>query len=208
MLFTFSKGGWLLGIPAGFCFVFWRWQKQAGRRTWPWLVSFAVLGLMALLLAQQIPQLSERLSLRGATGVLRLNLWHSSLNMFADHPWFGVGLDNFLYNYRGRYIFNAAWEDPDLNHPHNIMLDFATRLGIFGLVSGGWLFWEAARRLKKVLYFATPAWQPLPIALGGIFAAILAHGLVDHSFFLVDLAFVFYLVLGTAVSLSENEPDK
>jgi hypothetical protein len=34
-------------------------------------------------------------------------------------------------------------------------------------------------------------------------ADIIAHGLVDHSFFLVDLAFVFYLGLGTAVWLTE-----
>ena len=39
-----------------------------------------------------------------------------------------VGLDNFLYAYRGRYILDAAWQEPNLNHPHNIVLDFATRL--------------------------------------------------------------------------------
>jgi hypothetical protein len=30
---------------------------------------------------------------------------------------------------------------------------------------------------------------------------MVAHGLVDHSFFLVDLAFVFYLILGVGVWL-------
>jgi hypothetical protein len=43
--------------------------------------------------------------------------------------------------------------------------------------------------------------------LAGALAAVLAHGLVDHSFFLVDLAFVFYLILGVSVALfSRIEP--
>jgi hypothetical protein len=33
---------------------------------------------------------------------------------------------------------------------------------------------------------------------------MLAHGLVDHSFFLVDLSFVFYLFLGVAVWLGQD----
>jgi hypothetical protein len=39
-------------------------------------------------------------------------------------------------------------------------------------------------------------------------ADIIGHGLVDHSFFLVDLAFVFYLGLATAVGLSEQGAHK
>jgi hypothetical protein len=44
------------------------------------------------------------------------------------------------------------------------------------------------------------------VGFGGALVDMLAHGLVDHSFFLVDLAFAFYLMLGTAVSWqSESE---
>jgi O-antigen ligase len=137
--------------------------------------------------------------LRGTTGVFRLNLWRASLNMIADHPWLGVGLDNFLYAYRGRYILDAAWQEPNLNHPHNIILDFATRLGLLGLITGGWmitwlgrLLWQARKRLA-------PIWQPVAIGFTAALVDMLVHGLVDHSFFLVDLAFAFYLMLGTAV---------
>ncbi len=204
-LLTFSKGGLFLGAPAALLFIFWQWQKQAGRRTWPWLISFGVLGVIGLLIAQQIPQLAGRLDLTGTTGVFRLNLWGASLQMVAEHPWLGVGLDNFLYAYRGRYIFDAAWQEPNLNHPHNILLDFATRLGLLGLLAGGWLFWEYARRLKKLLNETQPVHLPLVIGLSGMVVDIVAHGLVDHSFFLVDLAFVFYLGLATAVWLTTKQ---
>jgi O-antigen ligase len=124
--------------------------------------------------------------------------------MFVDHPWFGVGLDNFLYAYRGRYIFDAAWQEPNLNHPHNILLDFATRLGLLGVLAGGWLFWEYGHRWQRLWGRATAAQLPLVVGIGGMLADIIGHGLVDHSFFLVDLAFVFYLGLGTAVWLTES----
>jgi O-antigen ligase len=121
--------------------------------------------------------------------------------MFADHPLLGVGLDNFLYEYRGRYILDAAWPEPNLNHPHNIVLDFATRLGLLGLLAGGWMVWEAARALYRAGRQAGAEWLPVAAGLGGSLAAMLTHGLVDHSFFLVDLAFTFFLILGVAVWL-------
>ncbi len=204
VLLTFSKGGLALGLPAGLLFVFWQWQRENGRKTWPWLIGFGAMGAAAFLIAQQIPQLAGRLALRGATSDFRLNLWRASLNMFADHPWFGVGLDNFLYAYRGRYILDAAWQEPNLNHPHNIILDFATRLGILGLAAGGWMIWRLGRLLQKARAQVTAEWRPVVVGLGGALAAMLAHGLVDHSFFLADLAFTFYLMLGTAVWLTER----
>lgn len=217
MALTFSKGGLFLGLPAGLLVVFWLWQRQNGRRTWPWVILAATLGVVAITIISLIPALAGRLGLFGETGVFRLNLWRASWNMFLEHPLFGVGLDNFLYEYRGRYIFDAAWQEPNLNHPHNILLDFATRLGLFGLLAGGWIIWEAYRMVRAAVRGLTAQsdttaaalainneWLPVAVGLAGALAAMLAHGLVDHSFFLVDLAFVFYLILGTAVWLTNT----
>jgi O-antigen ligase len=202
VLLSFSKGALILGLPAAFLFIFWRWQQANGRRTWPWVILFGVLGAAVFALALQIPQIAGRIDPRSQTGLFRLHLWQASLNMIKEHLWFGVGLDNFLYAYRGRYILDAAWQEPNLNHPHNIFLDFGTRLGVLGLVTGVWLFWEAGRRLWRRAVQVTAVWQPVLVGFGGSLVAILFHGLVDHSFFLVDLAYAFMLILGTAVWLT------
>jgi O-antigen ligase len=162
------------------------------------------LGVAAFTIALQIPQIAGRIDPRSQTGLFRLQLWQAGLNMVKEHPWFGVGLDNFLYAYRGRYILDAAWQEPNLNHPHNIFLDFATRLGVFGLLAGFWLFWEAGKRLWRRAERVTAVWQPVLVGFGGSLVAILFHGLVDHSFFLVDLAYAFMLILGTAVWLERR----
>lgn len=203
-LLTFSKGAIFLGLPAAFLFIFWQWQKGNGRRTWPWIILFGGLGVVGLVIVQQIPTLAGRLGLFGETGVFRLNLWRASLNMIRENPLFGVGLDNFLYAYRGRFIFDAAWRDPNLSHPHNLILDFGTRLGILGLLAGSWLLamlplnlWQSRQRVAQV-------WLPVWVGMGAAFVDMIIHGLVDHSFFLVDLSFAFYLMLATAVWLKNS----
>ncbi|MFQ5397966.1 MAG: O-antigen ligase family protein [Anaerolineae bacterium] len=206
ILLSFSKGALFLGVPAALLFVFWQWQQAHGRRTWPWIIGGAVVGGAALALALRVPQLTGRLDVRGTTGVFRVHLWRASVNMFRDHPWFGVGLDNFLYAYRGRYILQAAWQEPNLNHPHNILLDFATRLGALGLITGGWMFAQLAALLRRLRASAAAEWTPLVVGLGGALVDVVMHGLVDHSFFLVDLSFAFYLMLGTAVWLANQAP--
>ncbi len=200
MLLTFSKGGLILGVPAAALVVGWLWLRRLGRSPWPFAIGLALLGVAGIVVAQQIPAIAARLDLTGTTGVFRLNLWRSSLEMIRQHPWLGIGLDNFLYAYRGRYIFDAAWQEPNLNHPHNLLLDFGTRLGLLGLLAGGWLLWQWVRTLRRALSSAeiAPAWLPISVGLCGALAAGLAHGLVDHSFFLVDLAFGTMLMLASA----------
>lgn len=204
-LLTFSKGAFFLGLPASLLVVIILWRRSSGGRVWPWLSGAVLAGSIALVIAFQVPQLAGRLNLRGETGIFRINLWRSSINMFLDYPIFGVGLDNFLYQYRGRYIFDAAWQEPNLSHPHNIFLDFATRLGILGLIAGVFLFWTFFQLTRKLPSQVPSTWRPVAIGLMGSFVYVIAHGLVDQSFFLIDLAYAFYLFLGISVWLRNNQ---
>lgn len=208
LLLTFSKGALFLGIPASLLFILWVWRRRTSRRTWTWVLGFALLGVTIFAVASRISVLTDRLNLFGVTGVFRIQLWQSAVNMFIDHPWFGVGLDNFLYAYRGRYILEAAWQEPNLSHPHNIILDFATRLGILGLLAGGWMIWQTIQELIRALLVADPEWLPVAVGMGGALVAMLAHGIVDHSLFLVDLSFLFFLITGVLVWLNREEQTK
>lgn len=207
-LLTFSKGGLFLGMPAALLVIFVLWQRRRHRRAWPWVLAAALLAGIALLITLQMPALAARLNPQGETGFLRLNLWRASLNMARDHLWTGVGLDNFLYQYRGRYIFDAAWREPNLNHPHNILLDFATRLGLPGVIAGTALFYACWRALHRRLHGGVSRpWQPVLVGFGAALAYTLAHGVVDHSFFLVDLAGAFYFMLALAGQLPPATPE-
>ena len=166
------------------------------------------LGVLALLGVALLPVVStERfrslLDLTSGTSFIRTQIWQSAIAMIREHLWFGVGLDNFLYQYRTRYILPTAFAEVGLSHPHNLLLDVWTRLGLLGV---GWLsallvvFWRIAIRL----YRAQPDGDTRALTLGlmASMLAALAHGLIDNSFFLVDLAFVLMLTLAAMSSES------
>ncbi len=196
ILLTFSKGALFLGGPAALVTILLLWQ---GRRAWGWMAGLGATGLAGWALLSRLPHIGARLGLTGGTSVFRLQLWQSALAMIREHPWLGVGLDNFLYAYRGRYLRPEAWMESHLSHPHNLVLDYAARLGLLGLASGVWLqlvFWKIALPLRKLK-------DPLHRALAiGLMASMAAHGLVDASFFVVDLAYVFWVTLALTQGLT------
>ncbi len=133
---TFSKGALLLGLPAGLIVVLAGGAWRSGRR-WPiWaLVGLVVAGAVGLLLLFRTPRFADLFNFESGTSFLRLKLWRGALNMAMDHPLLGVGPDNFLYAYRSRYVLPSGWQELNLSHPHNILLDMWTRLGLLGVAA-------------------------------------------------------------------------
>jgi O-antigen ligase len=210
-LLTFSKGAWLLGLPVGLGLVLlggaWRTGKrrrspQGGRRSprgdWPiaLLGGLAALGLVALALTARTPRMAGLFNLRSGTSFLRVQLWRSAWRMALDHPLLGVGPDNFLYAYRTRYVLPGAWEELNLNHPHNVVLDAWTRMGLAGLAVLAWLVIAAGRQGWRLFRLGSADIWPVALGLLGGLAAALAHGLIDNSFFLVDLMALLMLAVG------------
>jgi O-antigen ligase len=187
---TFSVGAWggaLVGVVA--------WGVQQGwirtlrRRPslFLGLVMAIVVGGGVLLSVERI---SSHLAITGdTTAGRRVSLWQSSLAMLRDHAIRGVGLDGFLDLYRTQYIRPEAWREPDLSHPHNLVLEWWLFLGLPGLAALGWF----------LVFFMMQVRHPHDsIAYGVIasLAAATAHGLVDRFYFgAPDLAIIFMCLL-------------
>ena len=210
LLLTFSKGALFLGLPAMLLAL-----AIAGRRLlaapgsrlparWGWgLAAVAVamvLGLVPFLGTERFRSLLD-FRPEGTAGI-RLSLWRSSVQMALDHLWLGVGPDNFLYSYRSGYILPAAWRDPSLNHPHNVVLDWWTRLGLPGLaLAAAWL----AMGVRSLWRAATA--DALAVGAFGAVAAALGHGLIDASYALPDLLIVWVFLLHLFAPQSAKEWD-
>lgn len=198
IVLSFSKGAILFGLPASLLAL---GLLAGGRWLWATLGLLGVTGLVAIP-TLRTPRFTSLFDLESGTSFFRLNLWRSTIDMIRDHPLLGVGLDNFLYAYRGRYIRPAAWQEPNLSHPHNVILDYWSRLGALGLAAGIWLqaaFWRLALPLRRL---SRPDERALALGLMASMVDFLAHGLVDNSYFLVDLAFAFFFTLGSIVHLA------
>jgi len=186
LVFSFSRGALILGLPAAVLVMGWR----AGGRARRLAVMLLLVGMVALIPLLRLPRFAALLDLERGTTFFRLKLWRSTWQMIRDHPVLGVGPGNFLDAYRTRYVLPTAWEEFNLEHAHNIVLDHWARLGLLGLIAGAGIqiaFWRSALQRDRR--------GPLLVGLTGGMAALLAHGLVDNPVFFPDLAFVLFLTL-------------
>ena len=190
---TYSRGAWLIGLPAGLLVI----GLFSGRRARLAIAALLVVGAIALVPFSQTDRFKSLFQEGTGTGFFRVSVWESGIAMIRDHPVFGVGLDNFLYEYP-QYIQPDAWREPNLAHPHNIVLDFWVRLGVLGVVALGWLLIEFYRTGLRKLARANRA---LVLGLMASLTAALAHGMIDAAYFYVDLAFVFMLTFGVMMQL-------
>mgnify|MGYP000861907526 CR=1 FL=1 len=181
---TYSRGAWLLGIPAGLLCL----ALLQGKRPRRYALAVPLLLLLALIPLSQTERLASLWQLQEGTTFLRLQLWRSSWEMVRDHLWTGVGLDNFLYYY-GDYIRPGAEIERWLSHPHNIILDLWLRTGLPGLLLYAGTMISAilptVRRWSQMC--AEARWVPAGL-LGGV-AAMLAHCLIDNALFAPELAY-------------------
>ncbi|WP_298982854.1 O-antigen ligase family protein [Caldilinea sp.] len=200
-LLTFSKGALLLAAPAMALTLaaggVWMVRRRRASLK-PLLALGAFLLLAALVLTPFLgaERFQRLLDFEQGTGFLRLQLWRSAWAMALDHPWLGVGPDQFLYHYRSVYLLPEAWQEPNLNHPHNFVLDWWTRLGLVGLLLGvswwGVGIWGIWRWLRG----SSEQRDEAALALGCLAAAFaaLAHGLIDVSYALPELMLTWTLL--------------
>jgi putative inorganic carbon (HCO3(-)) transporter len=189
---TYSRGAWVVGVPASLLFL----VAIRGRRTFAVGAGLFVVLVVVVLLVVGGGRLTSLLDTTAGTTFFRLQLWQSSWAMIQDHPLLGVGLDNFLYAYRTTYVLPTAWEEFNLSHPHNLVLDFWLRLGLPGLIVFFWLvvgFFRSGWRIYRDLTESSERILVLGLMAGMV--NLVAHGVVDHAFFLVDLAFIFMLMI-------------
>ncbi|NLD74783.1 MAG: hypothetical protein GX649_18955, partial [Chloroflexi bacterium] len=192
LVLTFSRGALLLGVPAALLVL----ALLRGRRATWLLVGGGLAGLALLVGYLGVERFASLADPTQGTTFLRLSLWRSSWAMLQDHPWWGVGPDNFLYYY-GDYILPGAEVDRFLSHPHNLLFDFWLRLGLGGVLALGIQVIGFARNAWAALRQASsPAERAMAAGLAAGMAAALAHGAADAFFFVPELAMWCMLALG------------
>lgn len=204
LLLTQSAGALFLGVPALIMCVVWIIYRKNALK---FLIPLALFGGVFLIIAVQSPRFERLIDVTSGTNFYRIRVWQSSLNMLADYPLTGIGLDQFLYEYRGVYILPDAWEEPNLSHPHNILFDFWLRLGILGAFFIIIMPIALVMALRKALnnYRFVDDWLfAITVGIAGSLTTVFAHGLVDNSIFVIDLAYVFMLLLGMLAILKDG----
>lgn len=196
LLATLSRGG-LLGAAVGAAalvqLVWGAARPFLGRWLAP-LVGLAVgLGLVIAALA----------GIGADTLDVRLRLWGSAALMAGDNFWLGVGPDNFLYHLPD-YLDPQMWREPNLSHPHNLLLDAWLSLGVVGVAALALLLTRSVSVIARGL---TTRGGALFWADAGILAAMAAgvvHGLLDNFYFWPELAAFFWLFVAYSFAVERG----
>lgn len=138
-------------------------------------------------------------SLPGASLAFRWEYWRAAGLALLEHPWTGLGRENFLAAF---LRFKPAWLTEEARDPHNIWVTLLVELGPLGLIGAALLIIAALRRLicvagprdqgavteSRVADGApgrapAPARGLAPIAtrVGVIVAVALVHGLASRE---------------------------
>ena len=137
------------------------------------------------------------------TGVARAKIWSAALKIIGDHPFTGIGQDQFLYQ-------DPKYGVPQLrffttSHPHNLALDFWLRLGLPGLL---WLLVALAYFFRQTYILWThlrgTAAGALVLGLMASMIDLAVHGLLDMAYFTMDSALTFWLTVGLVTILRSH----
>ncbi len=204
LVLTFSRGAWI-GALVGLAVVAWpAWTRTSLQARLASLGSAALVIVLGIL-TFGLDTLGQAFRVADRGGESRTLLWDAAWRMIGDHLVFGVGPDNFIHHYRA-YLRPEAWREPNLSHPHNLLLDAWLSVGLFGLIAFAailalfwWDWWRVARHSRGRERF-------IVYGLAGAMLAGLAHGLVDNAYFLPELAGLFWVMAAAAYALRRSPP--
>ncbi|WP_164103052.1 O-antigen ligase family protein [Candidatus Laterigemmans baculatus] len=202
LLWTESRSAFVgLAVAGGFAAVVWccRWRSLSK----PMLVGVAAaavvvgLGILSLLLRPGLLAGAPR-SLR-----YRFEYWQATLDLVADHPWFGAGPGNFQERYVTYRLDQASEAVAD---PHNWLVETLATGGVPALVlllaTIGVGLKIAAGRRRPVLHDAAPAprWAMSAGAVLGFMGVLLAW--ISQAYLPNFDALLLSLIVVVAVSLT------
>lgn len=177
--FSVSQGAWI-AIGAGLLvYMFILGYKKLA-------IGIALVGIAGSLI---IPSMREAVLFQDQAGQNRVNLWTHTADYLTESPKnfiLGSGIRNF-FDAIQKPFYNPKVLEP-LKYPHNIILNFWTEIGLFGMISMMGLLvclfrfaCQIEDKQKRAAFLAA-------------LVTLVIHGLVDVPYFKNDLSMLFWTI--------------
>lgn len=157
------------------------------------------------------PGLAERFlsafSAGDTSSHMRLGIWESTVAMILDHPFLGIGWGAYWMVYPV-YDFYIRDNTVLIVHAHNMYLNFAAEIGVFGALVFFIIFFK-----HMVLAFTSVCLRQSDL-LNGVtmgcalsLAAIALNGLTDYVLFNTELSMLYWLICAVIVLICRRSLD-
>jgi len=190
-LCTYCRGGWI-GLTAGMI-------------TIPFLINYNCLSkklfwiLLSAVYIFILPSIAISLFFI-KDDPQRVVLYRGAWKMIVEHPFLGKGLGTFM-DYCVQYT-NNYWPC----YAHNCFLQIWAESGIFSLLSflalNGYVLYKA---IKVILRMPVTLNFYILIGLTSGYLGFLVHCFFDTQLYSFQLSFLFWVVLGLTVALTDSE---
>lgn len=145
-LISMTRSSWLL-VPVAVIGLLWLYRKSLTRRGW-----WSIAGVMVVIIAVGSVWIPSKLTEGVDRGIenlkvyehdpgaatswgIRLNLWHDSLLLFAEHPVLGVGVGDFAVERSKLIAEGRANPLPSFDHAHSIYFHSLATTGLIGFLA-------------------------------------------------------------------------
>lgn len=198
LMLTGSRGGWFAFLGSTLFLSI--WMHALG-------VFFLILGIVMVTIQPFChPFIKERLAnffiFSDTSSMDRKFIWQAGWKMFIAHPWIGLGLGTFMFNFK-EFIASDYKYTPA--YAHNCYLQMASEIGVIGLMAFLSLlavfFYQGVSALRS--QERTFHWYILLASLAGISGYCVQMG-VDTILYSLDLGMLFWLVMGMGVAAMRN----
>lgn len=202
LVFTGSKSVWLAFVISMFIWaIIGRSKKRVALMLLVILVVVCVFPKHQLYLKSRIVNFFD---LSEGGGRDRGMLWQGGWQMFTDSPLLGQGLGTYMHNFQ-RFRPKGYPSDWLISYPHNCYLQMAAEIGVFGLLVFIWMMGVvliyAARLLLKQKAETFLSMILLGLSVGLV--AYLIHSFFDTNLYSLNLAVLFWVILGLIVSTAK-----
>lgn len=194
---TLSRGGMLAAAAAALVLL----QLRVVRR----LAAVAAVGLAATAafggqapaqVGTVLDRLASTTAITASTTDQRAQLYRSTPAIIADHPFTGIGANQFAL-VAPRYGIVDPTTGFTFEHPHNVALTIAAELGLIALAAFLWLGVALVRVLRR-------ARGPLAVAVAAGLTSVAVQGLVDYTLRSNVVAGLTAILAGCAVALARD----
>jgi O-antigen ligase len=187
-----SRGALLALVVAAMFISWYHFGKKA------LIVLFLIIVVLAVA-PNPLKQRMSEVSKQDPYAFSRVDIWKSSLERIADHPW-GMGLGMFKYasfQYRFPLDYGIVRYGKRAESAHNGFLQIAVELGVAGVTIFLFGIGIWAREVKSLLRSPLSNWERgLVVGGTGAVLAILSHAAVDSVFHEPALVMIMILAGG------------
>lgn len=204
LLFSLSRGA-ILGFGAGLLLLLaWRRARYVALGLLAVVVALTLTNANPLVESQYFGSVEDRIStIRHPTREsTRPQIWATAVEVAQEHPFFGVGVNQFQRESARRSLFERG---RTLENAHSVPLSLAAETGLIGLAAFLVFLVQLAGRGLKTARARHPLERGLGLGISAALVAFVIQGLTITQIRVPVVTGTFFLLAGILTGLSDRD---